>query len=168
MASIALDTGHLADFLGQFYGPAQRGSEPFRRGDCLTEEAARAINVIVRASNQEEPARYLVFASALAFVEIARKWDEIVAGRFQPHQLRAFVASPPPWFAVDPVDESLVEFFLQVPITVALGGHLENVEWADAIHVATALSHDTGRVKCLLGAKDRRVKQIPQLAGRCL
>jgi hypothetical protein len=168
MSSITLDTGPLADLLAQYFGPAQRGHAPFQRGGSLTEEAVRAINAIVRAFIQDEPARALVFASTLAFAEIARKWDALSGGRFQPHQLRAFLANPPGWFAVDPVDDSLVEFFLQVPIAVQMGGKLENIEWTDALHVATALSHDAPRAQCLLACEDRRVRAIPQLAGRCL
>jgi hypothetical protein len=168
MSSITLDTGPLADFLGQFYGSAQRGSATFRRGDSLTEDAARAINAIVRAYNRDEPARALVFASTLAFAEIVRKWDALAGRRFQPHQLRAFVAAPPGWFAVDPVDESLVESFLQVPVSVRMGAHLMNIEWADAIHVATALSHDTSRAMCLLAVEDHRILTMPELAGRCV
>ncbi len=168
MSNIVLDTGPLADFLGQFYGPADRGREPFRRGFSLTEEAARAINAIARAYIQDEPVHSLVFASTLAFAEIVRKWEKLAGGRFLPHQLRAFIASPPGWFVVDPVDESLVEFFLNVPATVRIGRDLKNIEWADAIHVATALSHDTQRMKCLLAVEDNRIKVIPELAGRCL
>src|SRR4051794_38521081 len=105
VANIVLDTGPLADFLGQYFGPAQRGSEPFRPGPSLSADAARAINAIVRAHYADQPARYLVFASSLAFVEVARKWNALAGGRFAPHQLRAFLANPPEWFAVDPVDE---------------------------------------------------------------
>jgi hypothetical protein len=168
MSSITLDTGPLADFLGQYFGPAQRGHAPFQRDDSLSEEAARAINAIVRAYIQDEPVRALVFASSFAFTEIVRKWEALAGGRFEPYQLRAFLADPPRWFAVDPVDESLVEFFLQVPTAVEMDGRLENIEWADAIHVATTLSHDTPRSKCLLACEDRRIRAIPQLAGRCL
>jgi hypothetical protein len=167
MRSITLDTGPLADFLGQYFASAQRGHGFFRRGSSLSEEAARGINAIVRAYIEDEPARALVFASALAFAEIARKWDALAGGRFQPHQLRAFLAVPPAWFAVDPVDESLVEFFLHVPSAVMLGDLL-SIEWADAIHVATAFSHDRPGMPCLLAVEDQRIRALPHFAGRCL
>ncbi|MBV9125737.1 MAG: hypothetical protein JO112_20500 [Planctomycetes bacterium] len=169
MRSIGLDTGPLADFLGQFYGSAQRGNAPFQKGMSLTPEAAKAINAIVQTFVRDEPARYLVFASTLAFAEITRKWGNLAGGRFHPHQLRAFIAAHPPWFVVDPVDESLVEPFLQVPSKVDMGGgQLANIEWADAIHVATVFSRDTEQEKCYMAVEDQRIQRLPQLEGRCL
>jgi hypothetical protein len=169
MSSIGLDTGPLADFLSQFFGSAQRGFAPFQRSLLLSEDAVGAINAIVRAYNADEPARALVFASTLAFAELARKWDALAGGRFHLHQLRAFLTVPPGWFVVDPVDQSLVESFLEVPIAVQMEDrNLKNIEWADAIHVATVFSRDTQQVKCLFAVEDRRIKRIPQLAGRCV
>jgi hypothetical protein len=169
MSSIGLDTGPLADFLSQFFGPAQRGFALFQRSFLLSEDAVGAINAIVRAYNEDEPARALVFASTLAFAELARKWDALAGGRFHPHQLRAFLTVPPGWFVVEPVDQSLVESFLEVPVAVQMeNGDLKNVEWADAIHVATAFSRDSQQVKCLLATQDHRIQRIPQLARRCV
>jgi hypothetical protein len=169
MASIVLDTGPLADFLGQFFGPAQRGHVPFRRGDSLSEDAARAINAILRAYHADEPSPHLVIASTLAFVEVCRKWDRLAGGRFAPHQLKAFLTVTPPWFAVDPVDEDLVEFFLRLPVDVLLeDGRPASIEWTDAVHAATALSRDTPRGRCLLAVEDQRMLRIELLQGRCV
>jgi hypothetical protein len=169
MASIVLDTGRLADFLGQFFGPAQRGQVSFRRGDSLSEEAARAINAILRRYHADEPSPYLVIASTLAFVEVARKWDRLAGGRFAPHQLKAFLVGPPPWFAVDPVDEDLVEFFFRLPADVLMeDGRPASIEWTDAVHAATALSRDTPGRQCLLAVEDRRLLRIELLRGRCV
>ena len=169
MASIVLDTGPLADFLGQYFGPARRGVLPFVRGWSLSEEAARSVNGIVRSFRAEEPARYLVIASTLAFVEVARKWDQLAGGRFAPYQLHAFLAAPPGWFSVDPVDEDLVEFFFRLPASVLMeGGKQESIEWTDAVHAATTLSHDTSPTRCLLAVEDQRIRRIELLSGVCV
>jgi hypothetical protein len=164
-----LDTGPLADFLGQYFGPARRGHAPFRRGDSLSEAAARAINTILRAYYADEPSPDLVIASTLAFVEIARKWDQLAGGRFAPYQLKAFLAGPPPWFIVDPVDEDLVEFFLRLPADVLMeDGRPASIEWTDAVHAATALSRDTPPRHCLIAVEDRRMLRIELLRERCV
>jgi len=47
--------------------------------------------------------------------------------------------------------------FAQIPAEVTMpGGNVKRIEWADAIHLATALSHE----KCLLATTDRRIKQV--------
>jgi hypothetical protein len=169
MASITLDTGPLAEFLGQYFGPAQRGHAPFVAAGSLSEAAARAINAIVRAYHEDEPARYLVTASTLAFAEIARKWEQLAGERFAPYQLKAFLTVPPAWFSVDPVDEDLVEFFLRLPGEVLMAdGRLAGIEWTDAVHAATALSHDTERMRCLLAVEDKRIRRLELVAGRCV
>jgi hypothetical protein len=165
MASIVLDTGPFADFLGQYFGPAQRGLLPFIGGWSLSEKAAGSINRIVRSFQAEEPARYLVIASTFAFVEVARKWDRLADGRFQAYQLRAFLEAPPGWFSVDPVDEDLVEFFFRLPASVLMeSGKPESIEWTDAVHAATTLSHDTSHTRCLLAVEDQRIRRIELLS----
>jgi hypothetical protein len=169
MASIVLDTGPLADFLGQYFGSARRGALPFMRGWSLSEEAARSINAIIGSYTRDEPARHLVFASTLAFVEMARKWDRLAGDRFAPYQLHAFLAAPPGWFSVDPVDEDLVAFFFRLPASIRMeSGKQESIEWTDAVHAATALSRDTPRTRCLLAVEDQRIQRIELVSDVCV
>jgi hypothetical protein len=141
---------------------------PFIQGWSLSEDAARSINAIVGSFTREEPARDLVIASTLAFVELARKWDRLAGGRFQPYQLHAFLAAPPGWFTIDPVDEDLVEFFFRLPASVLMGsGRQESIEWTDAVHAATALSHDTPPMRCLLAVEDQRIRRIELVNEVC-
>jgi hypothetical protein len=142
---------------------------PFIRGWSLSEEAAGSINRIVRSFRAEEPARYLVIASTLAFVEVARKWDRLAGDRFAPHQLHAFLAAPPAWFSIDPIDEDLVEFFFRLPASVLMeSGKQESIEWTDAVHAATALSHDTSLMRCLLAVEVQRIRRIELVSEVCV
>jgi hypothetical protein len=162
VADLVLDTDALADFLAQYFGPTGRGQGRFTASAWLSEEAARQINSI-RDRSLGGVLRDLVIASCLAFVEVVRKWESLSRGRFQPWQLKAFLQQPPEWFSVAPVDEDLLESFLDVPGRVLMrGGDQQNVEWTDAVHVATVLS----RSNALFRTQDRRLRQIEQLAGR--
>ena len=138
MSDLVLDTGALADLLAQYFDSADRNNPMFYRTRWLPEDAVRTINRIVRVEG-----RYVVAASTLAFVEIVRKWDEIVAGRFRPEQMAAFLEDPPDWFAVEPLDEGLIPFFGQVPwrVTDSSRGSVP-LEWTDVVHLATARSRE--------------------------
>jgi hypothetical protein len=78
MPDIVLDTNALADFLAQYFGPAERGQAPFQSGGRLSLETIRPINRICRQYGVDGSVTNLVIASSLAFVEIVRQWDEIV------------------------------------------------------------------------------------------
>jgi hypothetical protein len=163
MADLVLDTDALADFLAQFYGATSRGQGRFTASDWLSEAAAREINRI-RDQATSGRLRDLLIASCLAFVEVVRKWGALARGRFQPWQLKAFLQAPPEWFSVAPVDEDLVESFLEVPGQVVLPGVQQvAVEWTDAVHVATVFSRAN---QALFRSQDRRLRQVEQLAGR--
>lgn len=163
MGDLVLDTDALADFLAQFYGLTSRGQGRFRGDQWLSDAAAREINRI-RDHAQTGRLGDLLIASALAFVEVVRKWNSLARGRFQPWQLKAFLQSPPEWFSVAPLDEDLVDCFLDVPAYVLMpDGQQEAIEWTDAVHVATAFSRSG---TALFRTRDRRLVQIPQLADR--
>lgn len=134
MADLVLDVGALADLLAQCFQAEDWTKPQVQATHFLPSEASRQINRIVWGDGH-----YVVVASALAFVELARKWDAIVAGRFHPYQLAAFLQDPPDWFAVEPVDEDLIPLFGQVPL-------VQELEWPDAIHVATVLSRENGNL----------------------
>jgi hypothetical protein len=159
MADLVLDTDALADFLAQYFGTTRRGQGRFTDSDWLSVAAAREINRIrdsARGSLSD-----LVIASCLAFIEIVRKWDALAKQRFHPWQLKAFFQDPPEWFSVAPVDEDLVESFLDVPAQV----RQQPIEWTDAVHVATVFSR--GR-NARFRSQDQRLGRIPELSNRLI
>jgi hypothetical protein len=161
---IVLDSGTLADFLAQYFGPAERGQQPFQSGGRLSPDLARQLNSILTRYTAYQTVTTVVVASTLAFVEIVRQWDQIVQDRFQPHQVAAFLEQPPDWFSVAPVDEDLIEFFCDVPAHVSMpDGIIRPVEWTDAVHAATVFSRDE---TCLFATSDLRLRQIVSLNGR--
>lgn len=152
MTDVVLDTGALGDLLAQYFSAEDRTVPSFSPSKRLPAEIVEDINRIVRSEG-----RRFVAASAFAFVEMARKWDEIVVGAFEPYQLAAFLHSPPAWFLVEPVDADLLPFLAEVPPEVIMpGGESRQIEGIDAIHAATALS----RWPCQLVTTDQRLMQV--------
>lgn len=166
MTDLVLDTNVLAEFLSQYFGPAERGRASFKCRQNLSSEAVRRINKIRERGELEDSVTSIVISSALAFVELVRQWDEIVRDRFEPHQLAAFLEQPPDWFSVAPLDEDLIEFFCDVPTQVAMAeGVLEPIEWTDAVHAATVFSRGDS---CLIVTTDQRLRNMACLHGRVL
>ena len=140
---MVLDVGALAELLIQYFQADDRSCMQFRANTFLSPANVRYLNRIVA----EDGSQHVIVASAIAFVELTRKWDEIVGNRLQPHQLAAFLQSTPDWFVVDPVDESLLPALGQVPPEVTMpDGTTGSVEWIDAIHVATVLARENARL----------------------
>ena len=100
---IVLDSDYLSEFLGQYFSVtlANRGRGRFSPQGLISKELARRLNNIMITS--EESISNLVIASALAFVEIARNWEELVNNRFTIEQFHAFVYQPPIWFDIAPI-----------------------------------------------------------------
>jgi predicted nucleic acid-binding protein len=173
MPDVVLDTNILADLLAQFFGSAQRGRAPFARQDTITPELARKINQIVRWHTwdwelENDQARHpgLIVAATFAFVEIARKWTDIVRERFTVEQMAGFIEQPPEWFVIEPVDENLVEAFCDVPTDIRTAqGKMRSLEWPDAIHIAVAFGRGDD---CLLAATDSEIRRIEVLQNRLI
>jgi len=159
MPDIILDTMVLGDFLAQYFDSAGvnrgLGVGRFMHGGTITKNLSRKLNTFL--CDGQEPLGSLVIASAFAFVELARKWDLFVGGRFSMDQLHAFVDQPPDWFDIAPVDEDLLPFYVNVPGLVYLGGQHVPIEWTDAVHVATTLSRGH---TALLATTDRKIKAM--------
>jgi len=166
MPDVVLDTNSLADFLSTFLAHRSESGGSQTEHTCLSSQATALIRRIRLQYESSGVIRDLVIASSLAFVEIARKWDDIVRGRFESYQFAAFLNQPPEWFSVAPMDEDLVLFFCEVPTHACLGGGiLRAVEWTDAVHVATVISRgDT----CQLVTTDNVLRAIDCLNGRLL
>jgi len=157
MADLCLDSNVIAELLAQFFAAERRWPVTFIHQGALSERAARCASNIVRrhaADPIDEPPG-LVVANALASIELCRKWEQIVADRFTPYQLAAFLEQPPDWFSVVPLDEYLVESFIHVPAYVPLGGRTVPLEWTDVVHAATA--HSRGE-DALFATTDQRLR----------
>ncbi len=159
MQDIVLDTNILSEFLAQYFQNRQRNrhfkAEHIKTTNLMNYRVVKEIRGIIKSYDYIRS--HLVVASTFAFLEIARKFDEISANRFSIEQFSGFIDQPPDWFWLAPLDESLFLSLLQIPPYVTMpGGQLKNIEWADALHLATALS----REKCLLATTDSRLKQL--------
>jgi predicted nucleic acid-binding protein len=163
MPDIVLDSNILSDFLAQYYDPliANRGEGKFCPERTITKDLAYRLNHIIKKSHIE--INDLVVSSTFAFIEIARKWDDIVQSRFSVDQMYAFISQPPDWFDIAPVDEDLLPFYLDVPTFVFVDNRSEPIDWTDAIHVATAYSRGE---KALLATTDHRLKCIGGIGSR--
>jgi predicted nucleic acid-binding protein len=159
MQDIVLDTNILSEFLAQYFQQRQKGGHftyhHFETTDVLNHRVVKEIRGIIKAYDYMRS--HLVVASTFAFLEIARKFVEVSGNRFTIEQFSGFLDQPPEWFWVAPLDESLFLELLRIPHYVTMPeGQLKNIEWADAIHLATALS----RENCLLATTDSRLKQL--------
>ncbi|MCU0289576.1 MAG: hypothetical protein MUF15_24675 [Acidobacteria bacterium] len=161
MHDIALDTNILSEFLAQYF---QQKNGHFSANhvqitDLLNHEVVKEIRSIIKSYDDmvDDISSHRVVASSFAFLEIARKFAEVSRGRFTLEQFYGFIDQPPEWFLVAPLDGTLFLELLKIPSYVAMpGGQLKNIEWADAIHLATALSRES----CLLATTDARLKQL--------
>ncbi len=143
MADVILDSSVLGDFFAQFFSAsiANRGRGRFVKDRFLSLGAARELNRILLSHKSDEQASAdLVIISPFAFVEMARRWDDIALNRFSIEQVEAFSQQPPDWVSVATWDETLLPAFLDVPTHVWLRGESRAIEWTDAIHAATALA----------------------------
>ncbi|MCB0257089.1 MAG: hypothetical protein KDI55_25495, partial [Anaerolineae bacterium] len=90
----------------------------------------------------------------------------IVRDRYDEVELAGFLAQPPEWFVIEPVDEYLVELFCQVSSDVEVtSGQIRPVEWADALHIATALARGE---ECWLAATDGVIQGVTAVSSRLI
>ncbi len=168
MTDIVFDTNVLAELLVQYYGDNVRDKGCFESKGFLNKDLVREMNRTVRRHAENDGSSYpgLLMASSFAFVEIARKFDEIAGGRFTTEQFAAFIEQPPEWFFIADVDASLFPHLNRLPREISLpNGNIKPLEWADAIHAATALSRDD---PWLLAATDPSIKQVAVLKDRII
>lgn len=168
MPDIVLDTNILSDFLAQYFESNSRGRPIFYERGLISRELSRRINQIVRQVGDPLINQYpgYIVASTLAFVEISRKWEYIVRGRFDVIQMAAFIEQPPEWFIIEPLDEALVSILCDVPADVEMTqGNSRSIEWTDAVHIATAFIR--GMDTCI-AVTDREMCQVDGLSGRLI
>ncbi|HQX49346.1 MAG TPA: PIN domain-containing protein [Planctomycetaceae bacterium] len=166
MADIVVDTCVLAEFLSQYFDVegANQGQSQFIRSSNLNDRIARELNRILQGwhhggRNNTVPENVVVI-SAFAFVELVRQWESIVSARFSLEQLRLFLNDPPTWINIAPLDEDLLPSFVSIPQKVRVGTDTKPIEWADAVHAATAFSRGTGTA---LITSDERLSAVPNL-----
>lgn len=163
MADIVLDTNLLSEVIKQFFNNTETKIHfRFVSNSLIGRELAKEMNTIVEWYTSDIDARCpgLIIASAFGFVEIARKFEEISSGHYNIEQFAAFVEQPPIWFRISSVDSSLFPHLKLIPKRVSVNNVSKPIEWADAIHVATAMSRDE---PWLLASTDTRIKAIPLL-----
>jgi predicted nucleic acid-binding protein len=163
MPDIVLDTNVLADFLAQLFESESRASPVFYEDGFISTELAQRMNRVVQWWNDSFIDQYPghLVASTLAFVELSRKWERIVRGRFNAIQMAAFIEQPPEWFIVEPLDEALVSTLCDVPAYVKMAqGNFRSLEWTDAVHIATVFIRGTDT---RLAASDREMRQVVAL-----
>ena len=168
MADIVLDTNILADMLAQYFEENFRERGYFTSKGQINEDLVSRINHILRwhVEDNDTPYPGLVIASTFAFLEIARQFDRIVNQRFTLVQFAAFIDQPPEWFLVSAVDQSLFLHLSNLPRDISLpNGDRRPIEWADAIHIATALSRDE---PCLLATSDNSIRAVELLVDRII
>ena len=154
MSDLILDTNVLADLLAQYFVLHNRTQPQFLPSKFLSPDAVRFINRVIRSEG-----KYIIGASVLAVVEIVRKWDDIVKGRFAPYQLAAFLESTPEWFVFEPMEQNIIYWFGKISAHVRmLDDSLLPIEWTDAIHAATALSRDNAILVTTDGRLNRLVE----------
>lgn len=162
---IVLDTNIAADFLAVFFENKVNSGGAFAAKYRLSVDLVRRVNKILDEYRHGEGvfASGIVVVSSFAFVEIARQFNEISSGRFSLEQFKAFIESPPEWFLIESLNPQLFLLFKEVPEKVTEGNL--PIEWADAIHVVTAISRGNNS---LLSTTDRRIQLIEGLRNRLI
>lgn len=155
MRDIVIDTDILADFLIQYFTYFEEGSL-FSETKRLSEPLIRKLNGIVKL-HRYSTGTHFVIASSFAFVEIARQFVRISANQFSLEQFRRFINEPPEWFLITSLSSDLLIQLAEVPSHVTMpSGQVEPIEWADAIHIATAISRDNW----YFATTDSRIRNI--------
>lgn len=149
---IFLDAGPLADFLDQYFRSSKRLCPFFVKSSEFSDDIAQMINKII-----QDPQFSRICASSFAFVELVRKWEEIVKDRFKVYQLQAFISDPPEWFLIEPLDETIVHYLCLISPEVRMADNsMKPLEWTDAIHAATKMTRENS----ILVTSDERLRQV--------
>lgn len=172
MADLVLDTNILADIIAQYYQNKTLVDHGFVRNGWLSDDITHNINKILKPHvttylfDEEPHTQGYIVASSMGFVEIARKFNVISQHRFTVAQMAALISQPPDWLLIESVSKDLLEFLCILPTEVQLKhGGMAPLEWADAIHVATALSRGDN---CMIATTDRTIQEIKIMSGRVL
>lgn len=130
MIECTVDTHILAEILMQYNSALP--FLPLIETEILQSGIVRKLNTCICSEGVEG----IIASSAFAFIEIINQFDTVSRNGFSISKLLAFIQQPPDWFIVEPYNLETNYHLIKVPKINTIG---ENVELADAIHVATAL-----------------------------
>ena len=157
MADICLDTNVLADFLKQYFYSSVRTGFTVGESQHISRSLGYRINSILNSHYRYEidgiPPFGLIVASAIAFIELSRKFDSIFAGQLTVDQFAAFVDSPPSFFTIEAMGFDVLRSLVELPSTCWLAGEQKGIEAVDNLHVATARVRDD----CVVAATDQKL-----------
>lgn len=163
---IVLDTNILSDFLAIYFENSISIGEKFVSKYRVNNDFASKINTIILDHINDGISKYgKIVASNFAFIELARRFDECSSGRFTVDQFRAFIDSPPEWFVLESVSSDLFFELYRLPSHVLFKEEKQTIEWADAIHCATALIRGN---RSLFATSDSRLNVIQIFNHRLL
>jgi predicted nucleic acid-binding protein len=133
MKDIVCDTNITAEIIKQYYQANKFYG--FSENAIITHKLKYILNKKIYEPNTSG----YIIASSFAFIEIARKYKEIISDKIKVHQFMAFIQQPPEWFLIEPIDINLLEQLRALP---PYNSENKPIEWADAIHAATALNRE--------------------------
>lgn len=125
-----IDTHILADLLKQYN--SGRPNQPLQESKFISKRISHVLNQFI----QTEGYNGVIVASTFAFIEILNKFNEIAQDAFDLKKVVGILSQPPDWFVIEPFSGETNRQLISVPKINTNG---ENIELADAIHVATAL-----------------------------
>ena len=167
MFDVVLDTNVLADVIAAYYQQNIRFGGNFVEYETITDMLVTKLNEVL--NNFRDYGTFekgVIIGSSFAFIELARQFTRISRGRFSIVQFRAFIESPPEWFIIYPLNGELFQYLNDLPNSVTMkDGSSLSLEWADTIHVATALSRDEN---CMIATTDGRLESIEEIAARLI
>jgi len=177
MPDLVIDTCFLGDVLADCLPAASvfRTSGRFLQSTTLPPSVCRKLDAIIAFHEErwdipDSPVGAtsnigVVVVSSFAFVELIRKWAEIVNDRFSPLELYNFLLDLPDWMSVAEVDEDMLPSYAEVPTNVWIDSNYEPIELPDAVHVATVLSRGDDT---LFATSDTRLQALSFLEGRII
>jgi predicted nucleic acid-binding protein len=135
MFECTVDTHILAEIMMQ-YSPSTPKAVLVET-EFLTDKVVNKINEAISTDGFSGT----IIASAFAFVEIINQMERVSKNKFDVSRVIGFLKQPPEWFIVEPYSHDTVKIMVSVP---KFNLRNENVELADAIHVATAMQRGPG------------------------
>lgn len=130
---IVLDTHFLSELLKQF--SFDNPNAELKKDGFLSNKTLSIINNIICNRDGQ------IIVSAFAFIEIINKIERISEKKFTISTVRRFIADPPEWMVIEPINLEVCEEFISIIKNTKI---IKTVELADAIHVATAMARGNG------------------------
>jgi hypothetical protein len=157
---LVLDTHILNEFIAQYFENQVYSNGCIEEASFIDKNRAKRLNQIIEEYKAENTFSHgLIVASVIGFIEIARKFKNIVQNRYSILQFRAFIEQSPPYFEIAPLEHSLSYHLFKIPKAVYINKVKKPIELPDAIHCATYLSRDSA----MLMTNDGRIHKIENI-----